>query len=78
MEYDKLTDDEVKKIESIERRLLKITNEVEKMGLCFYLSPQSINIMKGSSHDETNQAKPLYDNIRHSFFVKGWDGGDWQ
>lgn len=77
MEYDKLTEKEVKKLRSIERRLLKISKEIFNMGFNVYLSPGSINIMNGSSHHNDSTQSPARENIRHSVDVMGWDGGDW-
>lgn len=75
MEYEKLTDEEIKKLESIEKKMKKINAEIIGMGFNVYLACSTLHIMQGSSHDENDHA--LQDNSMHSFVLRGWDGGDW-
>ena len=72
-----LTNEQFKKVKSIEKRLKALNSEIRKMGFNVYLASGSINIMCGPSHDDSRSAKALNENSVHSFYLDGWDGGDW-
>ena len=78
MQYrDDLPEETIKKLESIERRQIKIAKEIRDLGYTVYLNSGGISIMDGDTHDE-RQVHALYDNQVWTIDVgRGWDGGDW-
>jgi hypothetical protein len=76
MEYEKLTPEQIKKLKSIERRMKVCNQEIWDMGFNVYLANDMVNIMDGDSHSGIGE-QPQYQNVRHSFTLKGWTGGDW-
>lgn len=71
----KLTEQEEKKLQSINKRILKCAKDIDDMGFSVYLNSSGLSIIDGDSHDENCQ--PLYDNEIMTIRVQRWDGGDW-
>jgi len=72
-----LSQEQIKKLRSIERRMKSINEEIRKMGFKVYLSNDTVNIMNGPSHDDSRSVNPLRENSIWSFYLRGWTGGDW-
>jgi hypothetical protein len=68
---------EMKKLESIEKRMKALNKEIQSMGYDVYLACNSVNIMKGPSHTDGYSPTAIPDNSVFSFTLRGWDGGDW-
>jgi len=71
----KLNEQEEKKLQSINKRILKCAKDIADMGFNVYLNSAGLSIIDSDSHDKDSQ--PLYDNVIMTIRVQGWDGGDW-
>lgn len=74
MNYDKLTDEEVKKLESIERRLLKIDKEVKELGLTVLLHDGNLHLVR---EGEDKSQHPTNEQIMHTVSLRYWDRIEW-
>jgi hypothetical protein len=72
-----LTIEQIKKLKSIEKRLIAANNDIRKMGFDVYLANDRVNIMCGPSHDDSPFCRPIIENSIWSFTLRGWSGGDW-
>ncbi len=50
---------------------------VARTGLALYVTPGTIHLLDGPSHDASTQARALRENIVESARVYGISGGDW-
>jgi len=69
-----LTDQEVKRLVSIEKRLKLIAKEIKELGFNVALHDGTLAILKGDTHTGNN---PNYENIKCKFHVGQWSGVDW-
>ena len=67
------------------RRFRRLVSELNRLredvakdhpGACWYLSNDTLNLMRGPSHDDRGQ-HPLYDNVLDGVTLRGASGGDW-
>ena len=70
-----LTVEQIKKLNSIERRMKKVAKDIDEMGFNVYLNNGTISIMNSSSHDERQES--TQENVVWYIPVDRWDGGDW-
>ncbi len=72
-----LTTMQIKKLKAIEQRMVNANKEILAMGFNCYLANDTVNIMCGPSHDNSNSTNALRENSIWAFSLKGWSGGDW-
>lgn len=72
MNYEKLTDDEVSKLESIERRLKKIDKEIAELGLTPLIHDGILAFVK-----EEKGVHPMNDQIMHDMELRAWGSIEW-
>lgn len=59
------------------RDACRLLNAVAGTGLELYVTPGSIHLLDGPSHEDTPQARALRENIIDTARVTGISGGDW-
>lgn len=52
MDYNNLTNEQIKKLKSLERRIKAVNNEIKEMGFNVYLANNTVCIMDGASHKD--------------------------
>ena len=72
---ENLTQQEVKSLESLERRLKKIAREIEALNFNVALHDGTLCILKGEPFDDKEKAN--YKNIKCNITVGKWSGIDW-
>ena len=43
----------------------------------YYTAMETLNLMQGQTHDDTNYQSPLHENVIEGISIEGLDGGDW-
>jgi hypothetical protein len=71
---ENLTEYEIKKLISIEKRIKIIAKEISDLGFNVAIHDGSLSILKGETH--TNE-KTNYENIKTTITVGDWSGVDW-
>lgn len=75
--YRDLTEEEEKKLKSIERRLRKIDSEINEMGFNVIEHAGSLEVIEGEPWDEKGKRRYGCERYNIDKLKSGWDTIDW-